>query len=317
MFITILLAIIGALILFFLLGPRVKITTKVKPLELPADLDQYLSRNESRIKNLIPGAEKMIIWADTPNTRTEYSIVYFHGFTTTRQEISPVTETIGKNLKANIFFTRLKDHGIKDVDALGNPVLKDWVNDAWEAYQIAKQIGNRIILVSTSAGSPLALWLCTTQPNIVANIMLSPMFEPADSTARLLLLPWGNYIIKMILGPYREVEPTGEEHARLVACKYPSTALVTMMGLCKLSWKVDLKHLTVPTLSIYTDNDDVISIPRMKKELSKIPDQYVKLVRVNAKHHCVAGDIISPEMNETVIGEIMRFLSEQKVIQQK
>lgn len=310
MLLIIILSIIILIIIIYLLGPRVKISTHVKPITLPANLDEYLSESENRVKNLIPGTEKKILWAKNKNEKTEYSIIYFHGFTTSRQEISPVTETIAKKINANIFFTRLSGHGIDDVDALGKPGVNDWVNDAWEAYLIAKQIGNKVILVSMSAGGPLSLWLCLHQKDIVANIMLSPMFEPAASEAKLLLLPWGNALVKLILGKYREVEPTGEKHARLATCKYPSETLLTMMGLCKLSWQLNLESLKVPTLCIYTDNDDVVSVPRMKKELNKVKDKFKKIVRVDAKHHCVAGDIISPEMNETVIGEIMTFLEE-------
>lgn len=310
------LLVVGCLVVVILIvilsGPRVRMKVKIESIDFPEDLDGFVKDREGRIENLIPGTEKTILWADKVNSKTEYSIVYFHGFTTTRQEISPVTETIGKKTGSNVFFTRLTGHGIDDIGALQKPLLNDWVNDAWEAYEIAKRIGNKVIFISVSAGSILALWLCLNQKEIAANVMISPMFEPAQSSSRLLLLPWGNLIVRMALGRYREVNiPTTEEFKRLVTTKYPSEALRTMMGLCKFGWGFDLRKLTVPTLCFYTDSDDVVSLPRMKEELAKIDETKKKVVKVDAKHHCLVGDAISPEKNDEVIREIMEFLAKR------
>jgi len=315
--IYIIIAIAILLLIVFFAGPKLKITTTIKPISLPENLDDYLINKEKEVKNLVPGAEKKIIWANNKNERTKYSIIFFHGFTTSRQEISPVTEIIGEKIEANIFFTRLKEHGIDDIEALGRANINDWINDAWEAYQIAKRLGDKIILISMSGGAPLSLWLCLNQErpdDIAANVILSPMFEPHDPKAQILLLPWGNLLIQLVVGKYRKMQPLKEEHRKLMACQYPSKALVTMMGLCKLSWSVDLKSLTVPTLCMYNPNDDVVSIPRMKKEMEKVPSCFKKIVPVNAKNHCIAGDAISPENNEFVIGEILQFLSDRRII---
>ena len=57
---------------------------------LPADLDVYLAESERQIPDIRPGAEKSIIWAGEPGTKTEFSVVYVHGFSASKEESRPV-----------------------------------------------------------------------------------------------------------------------------------------------------------------------------------------------------------------------------------
>ena len=115
-----------------LLGPQVDTNISLDDLTLPDNLDLYLSESESRFDDITEGTEKKIIWAGSPGERTALSIVSFHGFSATRQELSPLADTVAKSLNANLFYTRLAGHG------RGGPGMVDgsvnrWANDANEA----------------------------------------------------------------------------------------------------------------------------------------------------------------------------------------
>ena len=63
---------------------------------------------------VVPGAEKRITWFQgKENSRTEFAVIYLHGFSATRQELSPVPELLATKLQANLFETRLHGHGLE------------------------------------------------------------------------------------------------------------------------------------------------------------------------------------------------------------
>src|SRR6478672_2862703 len=90
----ILLYVIGVLIIVYLFGPRPdtpKYSTWL-PLNLPAtaNLDKFVAANEAQHK-LKPNNEARIIWAnDSIKEKTEYAIVYLHGFSASQEEGDPV-----------------------------------------------------------------------------------------------------------------------------------------------------------------------------------------------------------------------------------
>ena len=148
---------LGLLLWFF--GPREKINETVDLNELPEDLDRYLDESESRFPNIREGLKKEILWIDPEKKQqTELSIVYLHGFSASRAEISPVPEHVAMELGANLFFTRLSGHGSTGSD-LGDSNADDWLKDAVEALKIGQQIGKKVVLMGTSTGGTLALWL--------------------------------------------------------------------------------------------------------------------------------------------------------------
>ena len=80
-------------------------------------IEKNIASSEAKVSNLRPNIEKKILWADKINQKTPKSIVFIHGFSATRVELSPVIENVAKALGANVFFTRLTGHG-QDGEAL-------------------------------------------------------------------------------------------------------------------------------------------------------------------------------------------------------
>ena len=61
---------------------------------------------------------------------------------------------LGKELNANIFFTRLRGHGL-DGEALAEATFDDWMIDTNEAIDIGNAIGDKLILIGCSTGCSL------------------------------------------------------------------------------------------------------------------------------------------------------------------
>ena len=132
-----------ALLLLWFLGPRIIIDETVQSVQLPKDLNHYLNQSESRFSNIREELNKEILWANSEK-QTEYSIVNLHGFSASRQEISPVMEKVADALGANLFFTRFSGHG-QTTEALSQSTPKEWFQDATEALEIGKLLGEKEI----------------------------------------------------------------------------------------------------------------------------------------------------------------------------
>ncbi|HIL45075.1 MAG TPA: hypothetical protein EYG37_02490, partial [Candidatus Thioglobus sp.] len=57
-------------------------------------LDKLIESKENEVLNIRPDTEKKIIWASNNNQKTKTSLVFIHGFSATRFELSPVIEML-------------------------------------------------------------------------------------------------------------------------------------------------------------------------------------------------------------------------------
>jgi len=308
------------LVVVFLAGPRTKIDLQIKPVNLPpnpADLDQYLAQSEAKYTDIIPGAEKTIVWANAEKTKTPLSIVYIHGYSATRQETVPLSDEIAAKLGANLFYTRLSGHG-RTGAAMDEPTVNDWLNDTMEAFEIGKRLGEKVIVIGVSTGGPLAVWLAE-QPNTdeaLAYVLLSPNFAPRDSNAEILTLPWAKQFAPLILGAEYSWTPQNEGHAQYWTHSYPSTALVTMMGLVKFARESDLESIKKPVLVIYSPHDQVVNSDAVEQGYARIGSDIKEIQPIedsgNPENHVLAGNILAPKNTQVVEKMILDFLSKLK-----
>jgi esterase/lipase len=305
--------ILMVLVLVFFTGPRTKINLKIKPMDIPTDLDRYLDESESKYPDIVPGAEKTIIWANDTKTKTPLSIVYLHGYSATRQETAPLADELAAQLGANLFYTRLSGHG-RTGAAMVEPTINDWLNDTMEAFEIGKRLGDKVIVIGVSTGGPLAAWLAE-QPNTdeaLAYVLMSPNFAPRDSNAEILTLPWAKYFAPLILGPEYSWTPQNNGHAQYWTHSYPSTALVTMMGLVKFVRESDLESIKKPVLVIYSPNDQVVNSEEVERRFAQIGSQVKEIQSIadcgNPENHVLAGDILAPNNTGVVKDLILDFI---------
>ncbi len=301
-------------IIVILAGPRIEVETKLFPVHLPADLDGYIAQSEAQYSNIVAGAEKSIVWANTANKqKTEYVVVFVHGFSATRQEIAPVCDILAKKIEANLFYTRLRGHG-RDVEAMSNASANEWMNDVVEALAIAKRLGEKVIIIGNSTGSTLAVWAAMHEDlreGIYGLVLISPNFYPANPIVGISLLPWGQQIGRAMMGDYREWEPRNALEEKYWTYRYRIEVIYTMMGLVDIVDHLDLSEMKIPVLVIHSDRDQVISVEKLKERYQEIGSKIKKRVTVNNTQdewgHILAGDIISPKTTGTVVTYIMNF----------
>ncbi|MCX7677608.1 MAG: alpha/beta hydrolase [Spirochaetes bacterium] len=310
----IVLIILAILLLVIFLGPRVKVDTTIPPIAIPDDVESYVKESEAKFADITPGAEKTIVWFNsTKKNKTPFAVIYLHGFSATRQEIAPVCDIVAKNLKANLFYTRLRGHG-RPADALKGVTVNDWLTDTVEAIEIGKRIGEKLIIISTSMGGTLTTWYALTQrtDNIAAAVMISPNFYPARKEARIMTWPWGKQIAHLLIGEYRTWKPQNELQAKYWSWKQPTEATVTMMGLVEMVKSLDFHKFQLPLLMILSPNDKVINYSLAKQRFEEATSGKKKLVEITDStaetQHVIAGDILSPNTTKRVAEEIISFI---------
>ena len=297
-----------------LLGPRVNMDISLDKVILPNNLDIYLSESESRFDDITQGTEKVIMWAGTPGEKTAISIVSFHGFSATRQELSPLADTVAKSLNANLFYTRIAGHG-RGADGMLDGSVNGWANDANEALEIGRRLGNKVILIGTSTGSTLATWLAlqSTNTDLSAMILLSPNFYSADSNMSMLLWPWGQHIAEALIGKVRHWESKNPLHEKYWANDYATSSILPLMGLLKIVNDADIENINTPTQMIYSSKDKTISVPAVIDTFARLGSEQKELVEFNATEdpdfHALAGDLMSPTSTEILAGKITIFIN--------
>ena len=301
------------LVIILLLGPRLEIDTTLKPVFVPDDLELHIEKSESKFNDIVPGSEKTIIWHSEKGQKTAFSVVSFHGFSTSRQDMAPLVDEIAADFGANLFHTRLTGHGRGGL-AMVDGSVNDWLNDANEALEVGRRLGDSVILIGNSTGATAATWLASIKTNtdIAAIILLSPNFSPADPKTRMLLWPWGQQLAELVNGKERYWEPHNQGHGQYWAHQYPTKAVLPVLGLVKLVNDADLENINIPTMMIYSSKDKVISIPALKQAFSRLPSAKNQLIEFNdtqdPSFHILAGDILSPSSTEQVKQKILEFL---------
>jgi esterase/lipase len=306
-------ALLVMLVAIFLAGPRVPIDTTIRAPHLPADLERHLAETESRVAGLRPGTEKLILWANLAERgRTPISIVYLHGYSASRQETRPLSERVARRLGANLFYTRLTGHG-RDGAALAKVRVNDWLNDAVEALAIGRRLGEHVAVIGNSTGGTLATWLVTNGANdLLALVLLSPNFGVRDARAEILTLPWAHRLAPWIGGPEHGFEPVNARHARYWTTRYPTVALLPMMGLVQLVRTTPLDAVHVPVLTLYAPDDQIIDIEALRAVQGRFGSPRKSLIEIQGvedpQQHVLAGDVLSPTTTDTVADHIVEFV---------
>lgn len=192
------------LLVIYALGPRKtfnQIELKPSLSNFPlTQIDDFVRIKESKVKDLKPNNEAKVVWADSTKSKTEYSILYLHGFSASHEEGAPIHTNFAKRYGANLYLSRLYGHGSLDSYAMAGMTPDLFFQSAEEAYAIAKTLGEKVIIISCSTGSTMAILLAQVHPEIHSHIMYSPNIEIADPSAKLTTWPWGEQILETVLG---------------------------------------------------------------------------------------------------------------------
>ncbi len=264
---------------------------------------------------------KRVVFADsTRPAKTPWSVVYIHGFSATRQETAPLSEEVARALGANLYETRLRGHGLPG-DSLGHVQARDWMGDAAFSLDVARRLGDSVLVIGTSTGGTLGVWLATlpkpVREGLHALVLISPNFGPNDPAAGLLTLPWAEVVLPRFI-PQREWVAKNEEQKRFWTMRYPSTALFPMQALVEHVRDASLSSYDVPTLVFYHEGDLVVDAERTTTWLDALDAEgRVKAERVRViptageDGHVIAGRIVSPSQTATFRDRIVAFVRRQ------
>lgn len=282
------------------------------------DLDAYLAEQESQFSDIIPNTQKKVIWAGRPNEPTEFSVVYIHGFSATRQETAPLSEQVAKALGANLYYTRMTGHG-RTGQAMARALASDWLNDALEAYEIGTRLGEKVIMIGCSTGGTALAWLAQRagakggMKALYAGIFLSPNFRPKDPFSLIITQPAGLWIARRVIGENRIGTPENDGHKQFWTTTYPVKALLPMMELVCLVRRLDLSKVSIPSLMIYSPHDTVVHVPSIVTTYKGLGSFEKKLVpfseSADSGQHIPAGDIFSPGTTDALCKMIVSFVT--------
>jgi pimeloyl-ACP methyl ester carboxylesterase len=255
------LLIIGALIVLlaigYFTGPRIEIPHYPETLpEVPGRLEALANYVERREANYPTRAdnEARILFADSVPGQTEYAFVYLHGFAGSHRDGYPVNVNVPQIFGSNVYLARWAGHGLIGTAALENFSPAAAWEDAREALAIGKQLGRKVILMSTSTGGTLALKLAADFPDDVhALINMGPNLADDQPGARLLMTPWGHELAKLVsFGSNKKIEHPEPRAPRYFDTIYPSEALVQLQILVQTTMDdTTFSQITCPALTVY------------------------------------------------------------------
>jgi len=309
------------IVLAFVSGPMVgwspALTTSevrtVEGLTSALELDRYLVESESHVLKLKPDLARGIVWFDsTKRDKTPISIVYIHGFTASRREMFPVWDRIAKELGANLYYARVKGHGLEDGEELGQITAQDFIDEGRVALAIGRKIGEKVILAGMSTGAPIIETLANENRDtgdIQALVFISPNHTPAIPGARFVSGPFGPMWARLILGTHRSFNTINDLHAKYWTPRYRSEAIPAMMDLVNSALRIDLGAIEVPTLTLYTSKDKVVDVSLIEKRHAEIGAKKKKIINLpEASRHELAGDAVAPEAVDAAVKTVLEFL---------
>jgi esterase/lipase len=196
------LGIVAWLVIFYLIGPSTPDPSYSIAQKKARVSVQTLEREIIQHQGIKPDNEARIFWHDSiRKNKTEYVILYLHGFTASWAEGEPVHRNAAKAISANLYCPLLYGHGMIDIDAMKDFTSEKLYQSAYTALENASALGEKIIIMGTSTGGTLALNLAARFPNQVhALILYSPNIKIFDKTAVITNNPWGLQLTKLVFG---------------------------------------------------------------------------------------------------------------------
>ena len=285
------------------------------------ELDAFLADLEGE-HNLKDDTEAQIIWAnpDQPQ-KTDYAIVYLHGFRASHPEGDPVHKQIAQKMGYNLFLSRIAEHGIRSEYPLLNLTEQKLIRSARFALKIGQRIGKKVILMGTSTGGSLALYLAA-QPDfrrdISSLILYSPLIKFYGINQKLLTSAVMRRMMKVIPGKkylIKSPETTYAE-ARIWNTNYALGGALALGAFVQHYMNSSLfNKVHQPTfIGYYYKNrkqqDTVVSVPAIKRMAQNLGSrtEIVKFTNFpKAQNHVICSGLVSKSVSN-VVKNTLHFL---------
>lgn len=251
-------------------------------------LEKEIKAMENEVKDIRPNNEAQIVWYDsTQKKKTPYSIVYLHGYSASQGEGDPIHKELAKRYACNLYLSRLYGHGITTEDAMIDMTPEKLLASARHALAVGQQLGEKVILMSCSTGSTLAIYMASQHPDdIHALINYSPNIEVADPKSFMLIGPWGLELTRLFLGGNHRSYEASEEAEKFWTNRYRIEAVIAMKALVNATMKKSVFEKVKQPLFLgyyYKDEehqDQVVSVPHMLQMFDQINTPVKKKKRI-------------------------------------
>jgi esterase/lipase len=302
-------SIFAILVLVYLSGPsfpKPELSKMLPDIHVQTnEFETYLSAKNSALK-LKPDNEGRIIWAnDSLKTKTQYCLLYLHGFSASWYEGEPIHRDFARRYGMNLYIPLLASHGIDTPDPLLDMTPDRLYKSAKEALVAAHSLGEKVILMSTSTGGTLSLKLASEFPDLIDGlILLSPNVAINNPAAFLLGKPWGLQIARSVFkSNYRTVNPDfSSEYCKYWNCQYRLEATCYLEQLVEATMKKDVfSKVTEPVFLGYyykdeQHQDDVVRVDAMLKMFDQLatPESLkLKVAFPEAGTHPIGSKLLS------------------------
>ena len=307
----------------FIIGPQTEAPDLVLPqpeISLPlSELKDWINTQESTFDNIKKDNASQLEFYDSIPQKTAYSVLYLHGFSASTEEGDPVHRNIALALKANLYLPRLSDHGLIEEEPMLNFTGQKYLDSAKEALAIAKKIGEKVIVISSSTGGTLSLIL-GNDPQIAALLLFGPNVEIYDTRSKLLTLPWGLQIAQWVLGSkYHIMNKITEQKKAYWTTRYRLEPTVELQKLIETGMRPEVfQRITAPVFMGYyykneEEQDKVVSIPamlRMFDQLGTPEDKKQKVAFPEAGDHVIISHLSTPNHQQAELAALA-FLQKQ------
>ena len=317
------------LVVLYLIGPqppKYDLDGEIHPLQIAlSDLESFIETKESAV-TLKPDNHARIIWADSIPKKTEYSLVYLHGFSASQEEGDPIHEEFARRYGMNLYLSRLARHGLASENPFEILDPQKLLASAKEAVAIGNILGEKTIIMSCSTGGTLALFIAANNPEAIDGLIcFSPNIAVYDPRASLLTKPWGKQIAKFSLGGEYYKTEGNEEEGKYWYLEYRYEGLIAMQQLLDATMnKGTFCAIQDPIFVGYyykneEEQDDVISVDAILKLQSQLcldQNQQQFVAFEEAKAHVVNSRIKSEQLDD-VRNATFRFAEEILLLQPK
>ncbi|MDZ7716237.1 MAG: hypothetical protein U5J95_08515 [Balneolaceae bacterium] len=303
--------------------------TDIPPTKLH-ELDSWIAKKEDSVEFLKPEAKASVNWADLNNkSKTSFSILYLHGFKASKGEGDPVHKEVAQTLGLNLFLSRIYKHGLNNPDAFRNLESKDLTSSAEEALQIAKKLGNKVIIMGTSTGASLGLYLASKKENrdiIAALLLYSPLIKFYGVQNLLLSKKVGRSFLKFFTPrDYRlKSQNQTEDQEKIWYSTYHIDGAFALGRFVEDNMKKEtFEKVSCPVFTAYYyknifNQDKVVSVKAIKKmheQLGTDPNQKELLKLPHADSHIISCELVSKSTTELKKNSI-QFLRKQLALKQ-
>jgi esterase/lipase len=268
-------AILVVLTLIYLLGAHpdhlyIHNTSVTLPSIPLMDLETKINQEESTVPYLKADNQARIVWADSSHKiKTPYAIVYLHGFSASQAEGYPIHRHLAAQYGCNLFLSRLYAHGLQEKEPLLSLTAEKLIESAKQAIAIGKQLGDKVILMSTSTGGTLSLILAGADSSVAGLILYSPNIDLYDSKSFLLTKPWGLELARTVMKSNYYTFNASAEAQQYWNTRYRIEALIELKRMLNASmYAKTFQSIHQPVFLGYyykdeSHQDDVVSVPAM------------------------------------------------------